>query len=84
MCRISFLVLIVASTAVTWSDSQAAGSFQTKPTFQDVVTASVAAQRQPFRCPTHLRAISLVAAVGVASAIPKPILAAVRPIEVSF
>lgn len=37
MYRFSFLVLIVAVTAATWSDSQAAGSFQ-KPA---VVTAGV-------------------------------------------
>lgn len=36
MCRISFLLLIVATT-MTWSDSKAAGSFQTKPAFQTVV-----------------------------------------------
>lgn len=41
MCRISFLALIVALTTVPWSNSQAAGSFQTKPAFQ-VVTAGVA------------------------------------------
>ena len=37
MCRMSFLLLVVAATAATWSDSQAAGSFQ-KPA---VVTAGV-------------------------------------------
>ena len=39
MYRFSFLVLMVACVAATWSDSQAAGSFQ-KPS---VVTAGVAA-----------------------------------------
>jgi hypothetical protein len=39
MRRISFLLLMVAATAATWSDSQAAGSFQ-KPA---VVTAGVSA-----------------------------------------
>jgi hypothetical protein len=38
MRRISFLLLMVVATAATWSDSQAAGSFQ-KPA---VVTAGVA------------------------------------------
>jgi hypothetical protein len=43
MCRIAFLALIAASIAATWSDSQAAGSFQTKPAFQTTaVTAGVA------------------------------------------
>jgi hypothetical protein len=47
MRRISFLVLMVALTAAYWTDSQAAGSFQTKPAFQSVVTAGVA------RLPPH-------------------------------
>jgi hypothetical protein len=42
MCRISVLLLIVAATTMTWSESMAAGSFQTKPAFQGVVTAGVA------------------------------------------
>jgi hypothetical protein len=41
MCRISLLSLIVAFTALTCSDSQAAGSFQTRPAFQGV-TAGIA------------------------------------------
>jgi hypothetical protein len=39
MYRFSSLVLIVAATAVTWSESQAAGSFQRPPV---VITAGVA------------------------------------------
>jgi hypothetical protein len=35
--RIRFLILVVAFTASAWSDCQAAGSFQTKPPFPDVV-----------------------------------------------
>jgi hypothetical protein len=42
MCRISFVVLMMAFATATWSDSQAAGSFQTRPAFQGVVTAGVA------------------------------------------
>ena len=44
MCRISFLSLILAFTAMTWSDSQAAGSFQ-RPT--PVVTAGVGGPSVP-------------------------------------
>jgi hypothetical protein len=47
MCRISFLVLAAALTASTWSDSRAAGSFQTKPAFQTVVAAGVVAPAAP-------------------------------------
>jgi hypothetical protein len=41
MCRIRFLILIMAFTAPAWSNCQAAGSFQTKPAFKTVVTAGV-------------------------------------------
>jgi hypothetical protein len=41
MCRIRFLVLVTALTAPAWSDSQAAGSFQTKPAFPTVVKAGM-------------------------------------------
>lgn len=41
MRRFSLLISIVAFSAATWSASQAAGSFQTKPVFQ-VVTTGVA------------------------------------------
>ena len=47
MCRIGFLVLVTALTASTWSDSRAAGSFQTKPAFRTVVTAGVSAPATP-------------------------------------
>jgi hypothetical protein len=33
---IRFLMLVTALTALTWSSSQAIGSFQTKPVFPDV------------------------------------------------
>jgi hypothetical protein len=46
MCRIRFLILTLISatafTVATWSNCQAAGSFQTKPAFTTVVTAGVA------------------------------------------
>jgi len=46
MSRIRFLILILISamafTAPTWSNCQAAGSFQTRPAFAPVVTAGVA------------------------------------------
>jgi hypothetical protein len=52
MYRFSFVVLIMAFTAITWSNSQAAGSFQ-KPT---VVTAGVSAPApsMPTISPTDL------------------------------
>jgi hypothetical protein len=41
MCRISLLAMIAAITSVaSSSDSQAAGSFQTKPAFVHVLTAT--------------------------------------------
>lgn len=58
MCRISLLSLIVAFTAVTWSDSQAAGSFQ-KPT--PVVTAGVA---NPVPRVPHITAGEVVGGCG--------------------
>jgi hypothetical protein len=42
MRRIYFLVSIVALTVASWSNSEAAGSFRTKPAFQTVVTAGIA------------------------------------------
>ena len=42
MCRISFWLLIVVATVATGSDSEAAGSFQTKPAFQSAQTTGVA------------------------------------------
>jgi hypothetical protein len=42
MCRIYLLVLTVALTVASWSNSHAAGSFQTKAAFQTVVTAGIA------------------------------------------
>ena len=44
MCRIHFLILVIALTAPPWSNSQAAGSYQTKPAFGSVVTAGIAPQ----------------------------------------
>lgn len=41
MCRIRFLILVMAFTALTGSNSQAAGSFQTKPAFPNVVMAGM-------------------------------------------
>ena len=42
MCRITFLVLIVAAAVATWSNSQAAGSFQTKPVFRTTAASATA------------------------------------------
>jgi hypothetical protein len=42
MCRIRFVILLTAITATTWSSSQAAGSFQTRPAFPKAVTAGIA------------------------------------------
>jgi len=42
MCRISFWLLIVAVTVATGSDSEAAGSFQTRPAFQSGETTGAA------------------------------------------
>jgi hypothetical protein len=42
MCRIRFLTLVMAVTIAAGSDSQAAGSFQTKPAFPKLVTAGIA------------------------------------------
>lgn len=41
MCRIRFLILVIALTVPTWTNCQAAGSFQTKPAFPKVVTAGL-------------------------------------------
>jgi hypothetical protein len=76
MCRIRFVILLTAITATTWSSGQAAGSFQTKPAFP------VSHLRcQASRCPTHLRATSLAAAVGAVSAILKHMVVVARPIS---
>ncbi len=42
MCRIRFLMLVMAFTAATCSTCQAIGSFQTKPAFPTVVMVGVA------------------------------------------
>ena len=63
MCRISFLMLIVAAVVVTWSDGQAAGSFQTKPAFQGVVTAGVAPKAPSISAP-NLSPTDLVGGCG--------------------
>jgi hypothetical protein len=42
MSRIGYLILIVTLTASTWSECQAAGSFQTRPAFPGVVMAGMA------------------------------------------
>ena len=52
MRRISFLVLVTAMMAITWSGSRAAGSFQTKPAFQTVVTAGVASATPTVNLPS--------------------------------
>jgi hypothetical protein len=42
MCRVRFLILVMALTVPTWSSCQAVGSFQTRPAFPKVVTAGIA------------------------------------------
>jgi hypothetical protein len=42
MCRVRILILTVVLTIASWSNSEAAGSFQTKAAFQTVVTAGIA------------------------------------------
>lgn len=42
MGRLGCLILILVSVIANCSDSQAAGSFQTKPAFSSIVTAGVA------------------------------------------
>jgi hypothetical protein len=63
MSRIGFLALIVASTVATWSNSQAAGSFQTKPAFKGVVTAGVATRAPSLSVP-NLSPSDLVGGCG--------------------
>src|SRR5258708_13051995 len=41
MCRIRFLILVMALTAPTWSNCQAAGSFHTKPALTNVFTPGI-------------------------------------------
>jgi uncharacterized membrane protein AbrB (regulator of aidB expression) len=43
MCRISFVVLMVAFATVTCLDGKAAGSFQTKPAFPSIATVGTTA-----------------------------------------
>ncbi len=52
MCSIRFLILVMVFTAATWSNSQAAGSFQTKPAFPNVVTAGIAPRLPTVTLPT--------------------------------
>lgn len=40
MCRIRLSLLVMALTAAPWSNCQAAGSFQTRSAFLNVVSAS--------------------------------------------
>ena len=40
MCRIRLSLLVLALAAVPWSNCQAAGSFQTRSAFSNVVSAS--------------------------------------------
>src|ERR1700730_17121074 len=42
MCRIRFVISVIAFTVPAWSACQAVGSFQTKPAFPKVVTAGFA------------------------------------------
>jgi hypothetical protein len=81
MCRIRFLILVMALTASTWSICKAAGSFQTKPAFPKVVTAGIAPPLPTLTLPDVSARDLVVAAVGVAAAIPKHVIAVARPIS---
>lgn len=61
MCRIRFLILVF--TGLTWSNCQAAGSFQTKPAFPTVVTIGMAPSR-PTIAPSNLSERNLVGGCG--------------------
>jgi hypothetical protein len=56
--RLGFLILVMGLTAPTWSTSQAAGSFQTKPAVPDMVRSDdsdlPAANTWPNRFPSYL------------------------------
>lgn len=52
MRRVSFLVLIVAFATLTWSESNAAGSFQTRPAFQTTATTTGTATVTPTVSPS--------------------------------
>jgi hypothetical protein len=52
MGRFGFLVLIVASATLTWSEGNAAGSFQTRPAFQTTSTTTGRATVTPTVSPS--------------------------------
>ena len=79
MCRIGLVGFILACLVGTCSQSQAAGSLQTKPAFPKVVTAGVSVRTPTISAPDFRRETWLEVAEGGASAIPKPTLVAVRP-----
>ena len=64
MGRIAFLSLMFASTAVTWSDCQAAGSFQTRPAFQTAAITVGAASAVPSVSVPKVSASDLVVGCG--------------------
>jgi hypothetical protein len=63
MCRIHVLILVMACTAPAWSNSHAAGSYQTRPAFQNVVTAGIAPQLPTIAWP-NVSARDLVGGCG--------------------
>jgi hypothetical protein len=63
MCRIRFLILVMALTAPTWSTSQAAGSYQTRPAFPNVVRAGMPVQLPTVSMP-NVSASDLVGGCG--------------------
>jgi hypothetical protein len=80
MCRIGFLILVMAFTAPLGQLAKRPGPFRRSQRFRRSRPA-LHLRSRPSRYPTYLRAISLVAAVGVASAIPKRMVAVARPIS---
>jgi hypothetical protein len=63
MCRIRFLILVMAFAVPAWSNCQAVGSFQTKPAFPKVVTAGIAPALPSITLP-NLSAKDLVGGCG--------------------
>jgi hypothetical protein len=63
MCGIRFPILAIALTALAWSDCQAAGSFQTRPAFPNVVMAGMARPLPTIALPT-VSASDLVGGCG--------------------
>jgi hypothetical protein len=81
MCRIRFLILVMALTASTWSNCQAVGSFQTRPAFPNVVRADLSPPLPTITLPS-VSASDLVGGCGKGRVRdPHYIVAVARPIS---